>query len=211
MKSLKPSEFLNTLDTLTQALPEICSANLEQQPIRSLFKLVDQLRAIGQECEQLHHQIHESLSDKLQDKEYQELLQKSQKQLNDIVILLKGEKEASIRNVRSHLLQWRTVFLKLLQQVEIIQKRQAAQNECQQLQEEVKTLQNQVLSIGLNEQEKLDLLKRLLSLEKGLIAIDQNQKSTGNIGELEQEKLKAFSQALQAIKEKFSNSRSLLP
>ncbi|WP_204150196.1 hypothetical protein [Leptolyngbya sp. CCY15150] len=191
------SQVLDQLDTKAQALLRLNSSSLEQQSVTSLRNIVAQMDAIAHSCEHIRDRIldltAESLPDPLQDE-----VCSSQGQLDRIIQQCRGETipSASVKKVRSDLNQWRIGFSVLLKKIADVERRRTMQRDCTRLYQATKTLQSRALSLRIDHDQKLDVLKQLLDVEQGLLAVQHHLDMSDRTGLQEQQRLESFKRAI---------------
>ncbi len=197
MNDLDLSPVLDQLDAKAQDLLSLSSSSLEQQSVATLLKVVAQVDAIAQVCEQTRDRLLSLASEALPEPLSTEL-HHSQSQLEQIIQQCRGEAtpSASLKKVRSDLNQWRLHFSTLIKQLNEIKHRRTMQAECLRLYQETKTFQNRALLLRLDSERKLDLLKQLLDLEQGLTIVQQHLDVSDRTGLQEQQRLDSFKRAI---------------
>ncbi|MGB3519252.1 MAG: hypothetical protein WBA43_22570 [Elainellaceae cyanobacterium] len=191
------SQVLDQLDTKAQALLRLNSSSLEQQSVTSLRNIVAQMDAIAHSCEHIRDRIleltAESLPDPLQDE-----VCSSQLQLDRIIQQCRGEAipPVSVKKVRSDLNQWRLGFSALLKKIADVDRRRTMQKDCKRLYQATKTLQSRALVLRIDQDQKLDVLKQLLHVEQGLLAVQQHLDRSDRTGLQEQQRLELLKRAI---------------
>lgn len=201
MNSSDITASLHYLNLLTQNLSETIRGGLEQQTVSTVLKLAEQIRSIAQSSFQLYIDIQAVIASKLVDETQQAALQKSQNLLLEIMNQCKGTATSpwSLKKLGSDLSQWKLQFEKILRLVEEIEARQTLQQECQHLYQQTQELQHQTIDSTLEKQRKLDLVKQLIEMEKGLVAIEQNLQHKTRNGHEDRVKLDQVKQAIDEV------------